>query len=86
MRRRRKQSLAFSTNFGGKCPLVAALLLVSIYKSLTACFLDYGVLNELFDIRTRIAGGWNMFYVHLPLDTQFCWSVVFAVMSLFFSW
>ena len=63
---------------------VAALVLVGVYKPLSACFLNYGVLKELFAIRTRIAGGWNIFYVHLPLDTQFCWGVVFAVMSWFF--
>ena len=62
---------------------VAALLLVSIDKSFSAGFFNHGILVEFLTICSNITHNWNIFHVHLPLFTQFCWRIIVSQMFRF---
>ena len=66
----------------GDCPAneihsrVTAGFLVWIDEPLTRRFINHGVLIESLVISPGIAGCWDIFHVHLPLDARLRWCVI----------
>lgn len=63
---------------------MAAVFLVCVNKSLSGCFLDYGILIKLIAVFARVTDLGNKFDVHLPLDTDHGGRVIRLVVLGFF--
>ena len=62
---------------------VPALLLVRVDETLARSLLDDSVLIKFFIVISRITGGWNVFYIKLPLLADFSWCIILARMTAF---
>ena len=62
---------------------VAADFLIWIDEPFSRRFVDHGILVEALLIRPDITGCWNVFHIHLPLDTWHRWGVIWFQMSGF---
>lgn len=60
------------------------MLLIRIDKPLSGSLFNNGILIELFLFLCRMASFWHIFYIKLPLNAEFCGSIVLPCMLCFF--
>lgn len=68
-----EESNGFFDEINGR---IAALLHIGIKKAFSGSLINDGILIKLLWDSPMITGGWDIFNIHLPFDTQLGWSIV----------